>query len=179
MAVVKKNAKGGRGTYADLASLMAYVDETLHVKVRFTTVYLHDMLHQATQIQVGDQWSDPICPIPVETGDGKGLSVMQQLGSALTYARRYSLCGALGIATTDDDGQTSGYRKRSLESMTDEQQQRIDQILETMRIPPRQESAFISGILQRNVTYGTLTELQARQFIEAYDNRNRKKEVQE
>lgn len=33
----------------------------------------------------------------------KGVNVAQSLGSAITYARRYSLCAALGIATDDDD----------------------------------------------------------------------------
>ena len=31
------------------------------------------------------------------------MNVAQSLGSAITYARRYSLCAALGIATDDDD----------------------------------------------------------------------------
>ena len=33
---------------------------------------------------------------------------MQQMGSALTYARRYSLAALLNIAQTDDDGNDSG-----------------------------------------------------------------------
>lgn len=41
-------------------------------------------------------------PLPMPTG-----STPQALGSAITYARRYALLAALGIATEDDDGQTA------------------------------------------------------------------------
>lgn len=169
MAVVKKTVKGGRGNYADLASLVAYANDELHVRVRWATVYLGDRLHQATQVQQDGKWSDPLCPIPVETGSGSGLTVMQQLGSALTYARRYSLCGALGIATTDDDGQTSGYRRRNVERMTDEQQATIDRILAETNTPPGRENNLLSNVLHRPVAYGTLSMTDAQQVIESYE----------
>ena len=102
------------------------------------------------------------------------MSVMQALGSALTYARRYSTCGAFGLATTDDDGETSGYKKRSVKGMTDEQKTQIDRILEYCKIPVGQENGFIGNVLQTRVTYGTLTEYQAQRFIDAYQQHNDK-----
>lgn len=41
-------------------------------------------------------------PIPVFYDTG-GVSAMQALGSALTYAKRYGLCGLIGVAAEDDD----------------------------------------------------------------------------
>lgn len=38
----------------------------------------------------------------------------QGYGSALTYARRYALCAAVGIAADDDDGEAMNSQKRSV-----------------------------------------------------------------
>ena len=50
-----------------------------------------------THIATG-QWLSSVTVIPLPKSDPQGL------GSALTYARRYSLCTILGIITEDDDG---------------------------------------------------------------------------
>ena len=50
-----------------------------------------------THIESG-QWLSAVTVIPLPKSDPQGL------GSALTYARRYSLCTILGIITEDDDG---------------------------------------------------------------------------
>ena len=50
-----------------------------------------------THIESG-QWLSSVTVIPLPKSDPQGL------GSALTYARRYSLCTILGIITEDDDG---------------------------------------------------------------------------
>lgn len=141
MAVIKKDARGGRGTYATLASVVNYVDE------------------QGFDLQ----W-------PTQLVDGR----LYVDTAVLTYARRYSTCGAFGLATTDDDGETSGYKKRSVKGMTDEQKTQIDRILEDCKIPVGQENGFIGNVLQTRVAYGTLTEYQAQRFIDAYRQHNDK-----
>lgn len=50
-----------------------------------------------THITTG-QWLSSITVIPLPKNDPQGM------GSAITYARRYSLCAILGIITEDDDG---------------------------------------------------------------------------
>lgn len=169
MAVIKKDARGGRGMYATLAQVVNYVDEQ-GFELQWPTQLIDGCLYVDTAVRKKgtDKWVSSNCLIPVEVGDSRGMSVMQALGSALTYARRYSTCGAFGLATTDDDGETSGYKKRSIKGMTDEQQKTIDQILQSMRVPDGQENAFISSILQRNVAYGKLSEADAAMFIESY-----------
>lgn len=169
MAVIKKDARGGHGMYATLAQVVNYVDEQ-GFELQWPTQLIDGCLYVDTAVRKKgtDKWVSSNCLIPVEVGDSRGMSVMQALGSALTYARRYSTCGAFGLATTDDDGETSGYKKRSTKGMTDEQQKTIDQILQSMRVPDGQENGFISSILQRNVAYGKLSEADAAMFIESY-----------
>ena len=40
---------------------------------------------------------------PITAGDGRGISGAQAVGSALTYARRYSLTALVGVVSDDDD----------------------------------------------------------------------------
>lgn len=47
-------------------------------------------------LHTSGQWIESVCPLP-ETPD------MQKMGSAITYARRYSLSAICGIAADEDD----------------------------------------------------------------------------
>lgn len=57
----------------------------------------------------------------------RGQNLAQQTGSAATYAKRYALCGALGIVTgdEDDDGHAAGTRY-----VTDEQAAELDDLFQ-------------------------------------------------
>ena len=56
------------------------------------------------------QWMRAAFTMPV--GSGKGTTGSQQVGSALSYARRYAYLAVLGLATVDDDGEgTRGRRE--------------------------------------------------------------------
>ena len=169
MAVIKKDMQGGRGTYATLAAVMRAVDE-LGYEVRWTTRYEGEngerMYVNTLRRRKGTQeWEDTASWFPAVVGDIKGMSYMQALGSAVTYARRYSTCGAFGIATTDDDGQTSGAAHRS-EAMNDEQKQLIDALLDARQVPDGMENRFLSQVLQQQVNYATLTKSQATRVLE-------------
>lgn len=48
--------------------------------------------------------------LPLMVGEPKGISMMQALGSAITYARRYGLSGAGWVVTEDDDGHAAGHK---------------------------------------------------------------------
>lgn len=65
-------------------------------RVSLTTTLLH----------ASGQWISS--SLPLLYGEAKGLSLMQSMGSALTYARRYGLFSIVGLATEDDDGQNAG-----------------------------------------------------------------------
>ena len=72
------------------------------------------------------QWISSVTIIPLPKNDPQGM------GSAITYARRYSLCAMLGIITEDDDGNAASIpeqhnthqpRQNSNQSYTRQEQQ--------------------------------------------------------
>jgi hypothetical protein len=89
--------------YADLAACMEAVIDSLNANgvmllqknhpsehgVSVETIFLHES---------GEEYSAGILNVPATKLDAQGY------GSALTYARRYSLMAACGIAPEDDDG---------------------------------------------------------------------------
>lgn len=111
LVLVQANLKGARKTkenphlrskYADLASVWEACHEALtahKVAVVQAPVY-HDglvfcktiLIHESGETVVGEYLVRPVKEDP------------QGFGSAFTYARRYSLCGMLGITNEDDDG---------------------------------------------------------------------------
>ena len=56
------------------------------------------------------QWISSMAVIPLPKNDPQGM------GSAITYARRYSLCAMLGIVTEDDDGEGAKIGSKSTSS---------------------------------------------------------------
>lgn len=86
--------------YADLASVIDAIREPLAANGLAITqamdseegkqVLLTRLLHAS------GEWIEGAYPIPANLSG-------QQLGSALTYARRYSISGIVGIAAEDDD----------------------------------------------------------------------------
>jgi hypothetical protein len=103
-ALKEKNNPAFKGSkYADLGACIDAVIESLHANgialiqrtlpddsgVTVTTVFLHES---------GEQFDGGALHVPAAKNDPQGY------GSALTYARRYSLMAACGIAPEDDDG---------------------------------------------------------------------------
>lgn len=89
-----------------------------------------------------------ICEYPFfVTGDP------QQVGSAITYARRYSLTTVLGIfPDKDDDG---GYAKQKFDTadrpIGADQYATLVKAMDTHQLPPEARGEFISGTLNRQV----------------------------
>jgi hypothetical protein len=88
--------------YADLATVIAAVRPVLAKnKLSFVqrTVWSETGLHMTLETRLmhaSGEWMR--CTYPLATA-----AKPQEMGSALTYARRYSLTGLLGIATEEDD----------------------------------------------------------------------------
>jgi hypothetical protein len=92
-----------KSRYADLSACVEAVIDALNsngiamlqrtmqddIGVTVTTVFLHES---------GESWESGPLHVPAAKQDPQGY------GSALTYARRYSLMAACGIAPEDDDG---------------------------------------------------------------------------
>jgi hypothetical protein len=102
-ALKDKNNPAFRSKYADLGACIDAVQDALNSNgiallqqtredatgVTVETVLLHES---------GESWASGPLHVPAAKQDPQGY------GSALTYARRYSLMAACGIAPEDDDG---------------------------------------------------------------------------
>lgn len=89
-----------RSKYADLAGIRDTVIPALSahgIAVVQTMVPFDGRAAIATRLVHGSgQWIESLVPLPDATD-------MQKLGSAITYARRYSLSAICGIAADEDD----------------------------------------------------------------------------
>lgn len=96
--------------YTDLATIHEAMDQQNITYYQYTE---YDEKAQAdyiyTVIIKEGVESKPLRGVKIVTGETlAGGNAAQQYGSALTYARRYSLLMALGWATEDDDGAKTG-----------------------------------------------------------------------
>lgn len=105
---------GGKYTYsyADLADVSAQILPLLGENgLAFTTwptlvgnrfVLRYELLHESGESKSGEY------PLPMDAG-------AQALGSAITYARRYTICAVTGVAPDDDDDAAAADAKRQAE----------------------------------------------------------------
>lgn len=85
------------------------------------TLLLHD----------SGQWLKSKFPLEsVAIGQG---NAMQQIGAGVTYAKRYALCGILGVATEDDDAQALN-KARQKEEAKERIINSIDRVKEFMNM---------------------------------------------
>ena len=92
-----------KSRYADLAACVEAVIDALNENGVFVTQRTHEWdggvaVETVFVHESGEIWSAGILRIPAQKNDPQGY------GSALTYARRYQLQAACGIAPEDDDG---------------------------------------------------------------------------
>lgn len=92
-----------RSKYADLGSVMDAVKPALQANGLWFMQYTHER-ESAVCIETvmfhasGEFISSGYVSVPVTKADAQGY------GSAMTYARRYSLSACFGVASEDDDG---------------------------------------------------------------------------
>lgn len=104
---VSKDKQGYGYKYADLAQILTTVRPLLHkhglavcqlpVCIDGESVGVYTMLLHKEGGRIGAS-----CHLPIDPQSK--MSSVQQAGSAITYARRYSIAAVLGIAQEDDDG---------------------------------------------------------------------------
>lgn len=92
-----------RNNYADLGSVIDAVKPALEKHGLWFTQISHNIEGAAAVETVivhssGETFSTGIVAVPVVKTDAQGF------GSAMSYARRYSLSAAFGVKTADDDG---------------------------------------------------------------------------
>lgn len=98
-------------TYADLSACIEAVIDALNANGIFLSQPTHEDESGVTVETVfvhesGETYSSGKLHVPASKQDPQGY------GSALTYARRYSLMAACGIAPEDDDGNAGADAKR-------------------------------------------------------------------
>lgn len=101
---LKKNKSGYGYKYTDLASIHEYLEANGY-RYKQTVETAANGFDYIITIPIKDGKEEgPVrgCRIPEANLSGKS-NPAQELGAALTYARRYSLLMAFGLATTDDD----------------------------------------------------------------------------
>lgn len=103
-----KTANAGKYTYryADLAEIIDHVRPVMAKHglaiVQMVAVIEERNFLTSRLLHTSGQYLESVYPLPRQAGS-------QEMGSAITYARRYSLCALLGIAAEeDDDGQKAG-----------------------------------------------------------------------
>ena len=125
---------GGKYTYsyADLADVSAQILPLLGANgLSFTSwptltanrfVLRYELLHSSGESKTGEY------PLPIDAS-------AQALGSAITYARRYTLCAVTGVAPDDDDDAAAADAKRQAEQAAEQAEyeaQRQDAIQKVM-----------------------------------------------
>lgn len=98
---------GGKYTYryADLADVLGYIRPIL---AKHGLVVAQSLQGEAGRASVTTwiiHWTGEKLEFGPLSMEAKGTA--QDVGSAYTYARRYSLMAAMGLATEDDDGQSA------------------------------------------------------------------------
>ena len=109
VSTVKKKSNGYNYKYAELAQIHEELEAqgiTYYQYIDYDQNADADYIY--TVIIKDDKESSPRRGCRVIIGHEAKMSAAQAQGSALTYARRYSLLMALGWATEDDDGATAG-----------------------------------------------------------------------
>lgn len=108
---VSKNAKGYGYKYADLSQIHDYLESINMKYYQYIENYEGNDYIYTVPIKIledGTEQEYPPrrgCRIIQPTSSGK-VNMAQENGSAITYARRYSLLMAFGLATEDDDAQS-------------------------------------------------------------------------
>lgn len=103
-----------KSKYADLGAVMEVVKDPLNEEniTILQPAYSKDGSHfvETTLVHESGEWisSEPL-KLELNKTD------MQQLGSAITYARRYTLQSLLGIPAEDDDGEVAVGRAKTTE----------------------------------------------------------------
>ena len=110
---VIKNCHGYGYDYADISSIMDAVRPALNENGLYVyqKVTSNDGISVTCETFIANENGEIISsgPLTISAMAQKGMNQAQALGSAQTYARRYSLSSFLGIASeSDDDGNGAG-----------------------------------------------------------------------
>ena len=127
-----------RNRYAALDACIEAVMEPLNAAGIFLTQPTHETPDGVTVETVfihtsGERYSAGKLFVPASKRDAQGF------GSALTYARRYSLMAACGIAPEDDDGNAAAAASKKQEEQSDAPAVDLEMIRQSIENAPNLE----------------------------------------
>lgn len=152
-----KNAKSHQNKYADLGACFDAVIDAFHKH----DIAVIQQTHESTDGVIvetiflhasGEQMSGGKLFVPFSKKDAQGF------GSALTYARRYSLMASCGLAPEDDDGKrASEPAKEKKPSLTNSRfdnavqkiiakEYTVEQLRDTFTLTAEQEAALVQAL---------------------------------
>ena len=107
MQTIRKNKNGYGYKYADLSQIHNYLEENQMTYFQYIEVIDGNDYIMTVLVDKDGNEGNPLrgCRVVQATLSGKSNPAQEQ-GSAITYARRYSLLMALGLATEDDDAES-------------------------------------------------------------------------
>lgn len=117
VTTVKKLSNGYGYKYAELSTIHEELERqgiTYYQYIAYDTDADADYIY--TVLNIDNEDLAPRRGCRVISGGDSMKSAAQAQGSAITYARRYSLLMALGWATEDDDGDSAGTPKSTTKS---------------------------------------------------------------
>lgn len=171
--VPTKNGYSYSYTYTSLAAVIDHVNTSMGLVVNQDIQYV-ESLHSTcvlTRYRRNDDtdWSEWLAPVPIIYGEGR--NPMQEFGKALSYARRYSIQCALGLAAEDTDA--NDQVKREPKPSTPEQSGEINQLLKEKGLNNRNAAheAYLNALAGNTINKASdLNDMQADAVIQYLRN---------
>ena len=178
--ILKNNTQGYGYKYCELSEIVKALEEQGMTFYQYTDTdpnTLKDYIYTVIVDKDGkERKALRGSEIILATLSGK-VNPAQEMGASLTYARRYSLLMALGLATEDDDANSLNGAKKvqptkatnTNEPITKVQDNQITKLTQELKLSPDQVLADIQNFKKERLC--DLTKAEADKYIAVLNNR--------
>lgn len=136
--------RGGRYMYADLAEVLDHIRGPLSKNGLAVVQIVSPGTLTTRLLHASGQFIDSVYALPNTQLDA------QAMGSAITYARRYSVCALVGIAAEDDEDGAKATEAEQAAASAEESQKKEDarRRIEEMKAKGKLTSAYTGEVLK-------------------------------